>query len=388
MSLVASKYELTISTEYVPDWNVTHAIRELFQNAIDNEVMNAENKMYFNYNKDTETLSIGNKTSKLELDTLLLGSSSKRDSEDTIGKHGEGYKIAFMVLLRCGKTINVYNYGNRETWEAKLIKSRRYNGALVPMVDVNKKAVFTKVPSHDLLIEIGGIKEEEYAEIVESNLHLKTIDEDKVVSGGIYGRALLGEDYTGKIYVNGLYICGLNNFKYGYDIRAKYIDLDRDRRLVTEFNLAWVTSQLWIVSKSSLVAELVIDQYPDVRYIHSVYADFEQSEFGYTSEAKNYLSKNVYKKFKETYGEDTIAVCNNEQYQSVAKTTGSSKIVIVNYITYETIKDMQQLPEEEDEEISTKKKLVNWLHNVQSKLTTEDILEFNDIIEELDDSPF
>lgn len=42
---MASKYELTISTNYVPDWTYIEAFRELFQNAIDNEITNPDNKM-------------------------------------------------------------------------------------------------------------------------------------------------------------------------------------------------------------------------------------------------------------------------------------------------------------------------------------------------------
>ena len=110
---MVSEYELAISTGYVPDWGVTEAFRELFQNALDNEITNPENKMEWKYNKDSETLTISNKTSVLQAETLLLGSSTKTNDKYTIGKHGEGYKIAFMVLLRNNKSIRVYNYGNR-----------------------------------------------------------------------------------------------------------------------------------------------------------------------------------------------------------------------------------------------------------------------------------
>lgn len=102
-----SKYELTISTGYVPSWTYVEAVRELFQNAIDNERINPDNKMLFEYKMGK--LSICNKTSKLTLDSLLIGNSTKRDDERTIGEHGEGYKIAIMILLREGKNVTVYN---------------------------------------------------------------------------------------------------------------------------------------------------------------------------------------------------------------------------------------------------------------------------------------
>ena len=120
---------------------------EIFQNALDNEIANPENKMGFNYDEENQRLTISNKTSVLNPESLLLGSSTKRDDKDTIGKHGEGYKIAFMVLLREGKDIKVYNYSAREIWETRLVKAKRYNNRLVPTIFINKQAIWNKVPN-------------------------------------------------------------------------------------------------------------------------------------------------------------------------------------------------------------------------------------------------
>ena len=46
------KYELTISKNYVPDWGVKEAIRELFQNALDQEIVDSNNSMFFAYDED------------------------------------------------------------------------------------------------------------------------------------------------------------------------------------------------------------------------------------------------------------------------------------------------------------------------------------------------
>ena len=80
---MASKYELTISTNYVPDWTYIEAFRELFQNAIDNEITNPDNKMGFSfipYDEGSETgvgdVVISNKSSSLDASSLLLGSTT------------------------------------------------------------------------------------------------------------------------------------------------------------------------------------------------------------------------------------------------------------------------------------------------------------------------
>lgn len=43
------KVELTLSTAYVPDWTVSNAVRELFQNALDQERENASNVASWHY---------------------------------------------------------------------------------------------------------------------------------------------------------------------------------------------------------------------------------------------------------------------------------------------------------------------------------------------------
>ena len=44
---MGSKYELTLDTNYVSDWNIAQAVRELFQNSVDSEVQNPGNTSYW-----------------------------------------------------------------------------------------------------------------------------------------------------------------------------------------------------------------------------------------------------------------------------------------------------------------------------------------------------
>lgn len=48
------KYELSISADYVPGWGVTEAVREFFQNSIDEETRDSSNKMLFEYDEAEE----------------------------------------------------------------------------------------------------------------------------------------------------------------------------------------------------------------------------------------------------------------------------------------------------------------------------------------------
>lgn len=195
------KIRIRYGSHLCKGWGVSDAVREFFQNALDEQKENPENKMYWEYNQETKTLIIANKHSKLSPASLLMGSSSKEGKNELIGEHGEGYKVATIVLLREGKTVKIYNNTVNEVWTSRVVRSRRY-GADIGCFDISKD-FFNK--EYDLVVKIEGITEDDWAKIVDSNLHLQdnigeTISADDAT-------ILLEDKYSGKIYVEGLYVC-------------------------------------------------------------------------------------------------------------------------------------------------------------------------------------
>lgn len=59
------RFELGMSINYCSTWGVVEAVREIFQNALDAQTANPDNEMYFGYDKDKETLFVGNKKVRL-----------------------------------------------------------------------------------------------------------------------------------------------------------------------------------------------------------------------------------------------------------------------------------------------------------------------------------
>ncbi len=372
---MTSKFELSISTEYVPDWGLVEAFRELFQNALDNEIMNPENKMGWKYDASKQEVVISNKTSKLETGSLLLGSGTKHDRTDTIGKHGEGYKIAFMVLLRNNKTILVENYGLNEIWEVKLVKSRKYKGKLVPTVFVNKEPIWKKKPSSDLTIIVGGISEEEYAELVKKNLHLQN-DVESITTEG-YGSVLLNEKESGNIYVDGLFIAHKDGFKYGYNFPPNVISLDRDRKLVDSFDVKWHASSLWSkLSDTSdearkIATELVMDRANDTAYISSM------------SYSNAKLVNSVADKFYTDNGKSAVPVTSNIEYEAVEK-EGLGKPVIVTSELAEVLRSNNI--EEESRAIkivSVQEQLRTFIDKIADRLSDDELNEINELIDKV-----
>ena len=377
-AFILSKFQLTLSTDYVPDWTCVEAVRELFQNALDNQTVNPENEMFWEYLAAENILRIGNKTSVLTLDSLLLGFSTKRDDERTIGTHGEGYKIALMVLLREGKEVTIYNYGRGEVWRTRLVRSRKFNGVSVPEILVDRKYRWLRKPSHDLIIEIRGISEEEYQAIVESNLHLQGELEGYSTENNS-GFILTDPKYQGKIFVNGLFICHNTNFRYGYDVNPKYIRLDRDRKLVDTIDLAFVTSRMWrYANQPKLVAQMLMADVLDVRYVKSLayyrpYSDERQIDSG--------IQRELREEFKSSYGKNAVPVSDNYTLERVQRSKQDVRPVLVSKPVVEYLENDDEIASVEF--VPVKTRLMEWYEGVESKLTEEEKDSFLAILEDL-----
>lgn len=138
--------ELSLSPKYVSGWGVEEAVREILQNAIDQKADGAEASVSY----DRETLSILTDGARLKTSTLLLGESGK-DDERYIGKYGEGYKLALLVLTRERKPVKVVT--DAETWTPEFRLSETF-GEESLQIDVEE----TGVPGGEFTeFRIGGI---------------------------------------------------------------------------------------------------------------------------------------------------------------------------------------------------------------------------------------
>lgn len=354
------KFELSLATGYVASWTIVEAVREFFQNALDQEAQEPDNKMFCTYDVVEEKLSIGNKSSVLTANTLLLGTTTKKDSDCTIGQFGEGYKVATLVALREGKEVVFYNYGKREIWKPRIVKSRKYQAdVLTFFVDTY---VWKKVPNDNLTIEISGVTPREYVQIIATNLHLWT-DISRLCTS--YGNILLGEEHKGKVFVNGLYVTTNKEMKFGYDVKPKYLPLDRDRRAVSSFDLVLLTSKMWAESKDNRINDLLKDGAADVRYLH------------WASGITAKLKEEIYTDFKSTYGEKAIPVSNQQELQNVQKYYKERAAVMVSdsykgILTSSSSYRNEQLADiQEDSET----KMLKWLAKVSSKLSDGEVDE-------------
>jgi len=372
------KYELTLSPDYVPDWSAVDAVRELFQNALDQEVMQKDNKMFFGYGRrsgNVGVLYIGNKSSVLEAKTLLMGASTKRGNRDTIGKFGEGYKVATLVLLRLGFKVTFYNYGAREVWQPRFVKSRRYGGENILTFFINDKWPWEKVPDNNLTIEIEGITPELYKEIVETNLHLQDVGETIETS---YGRILLEERYKGKVFVNGLWVCNYDPYLLGYDFKPAHINIDRDRKLVSDLDLKWLSSKMWGATSDPRIVELAAKNAADVQYV-----TFHLHQLPY--DKRDELYDKAFDDFVKENGTKAIPVTDQEELMKVPP---SHKPVIVSESSRALIKSSRKYIEPEPVvKLTFSHRLQEWFDNlsVRNQIKGDEVAMFEHILDELEE---
>lgn len=231
-----NSYELPLSPNYVCNWGVKEAIRELLQNAIDGE--RCGYKKSIEYNEGEQTLYIINEGTKLPKSSLVLGCSSKDSVDGMIGKFGEGYKLALIVLLRKGFKVDIINAD--EEWEPRFANSEKFNTQVLTINVKNLSTENNKCINTELCFAICGVDKKSYEELL---VYFPCIDEDygNVVESE-NGYILLEPKFKGKMYVEGLYIQSDNNFQYGYNFNSDVVDLDRDRKAINYYELRRLTA--------------------------------------------------------------------------------------------------------------------------------------------------
>lgn len=253
--------ELSVGTNYVIDWTVSDAIREILQNAIDQETRDKSNKMTIDNAGGIVTIS--NKSSKLTKSSLVLGGTDKLNDDKTIGKFGEGYKLALLVLLRAGIEVVIHNHYEKEVWIPKLIMSKTF-GVEVLAIEINK-GWFTK-PDNNLSFVLHGVED---LDNILKKLRLNTSNYEVVKTS--YGDILIGKK-PGDIYVNGLFVCHKKELKYSYSIKPQYLEVGRDRNLVNDWDICYRIAAMWaevyVDYKSRILKDIESEVYDMKHFIY------------------------------------------------------------------------------------------------------------------------
>lgn len=282
MSLI----HLTISRNYVSTWGIWEAVREIVQNAYDTKT----HKINYDFNKMTVNTNSG----ILDRRNLLLGISSKRDDNDSIGTYGEGFKLALLVLLREGRQVVIKN-GNDRWTPVFSYHEQLQDECLAIQIDENV------YEDHDgqVTYEIFDLSDEEILDIQEKTLY--QFDKNKVEAYHDKSFCWYKDDNSGKLYVGGLYVCDLDpGYLLSYNFAPNILELDRDRKSVSSFYLSLEGTKMIVLSgNTELISDLADAGSDDVSDFYNVDHSYHS---GVTTTIKNDLKSVVTKNFVSKYG--------------------------------------------------------------------------------------
>lgn len=235
--------------DYLKDWGIDQALREIYQNFLD----------FGKYKESVTThkrfpsrlvITLSNDWQPENLDFLRIGNSRKK--EGAIGKHGEGIKMAFMILLRSG-------------FSSRILTSK----SLV-------------LPSTYLDQEIGDCFCFEYSSInSKSKRFIIKFECDRKVFYRFRNNIITGKDIEftdkyygdivnkpkGSIYSGGLFVAQLDNLSRAYNIRPEHLQLDRDRSVPRAFDVNWSASK---ILESYDKWNFVDETYDDTQFVSKV----------------------------------------------------------------------------------------------------------------------
>ena len=372
---MSKNYEITISPNYVSNWGIKEAIREILQNAIDGETNGYEKIVDYN----VDTLNITSLGVDLQAKDLILGCSSKDDQDGMIGKYGEGFKLALVVLLRKGLNVEIQN-GNK-IWTPSFKISDTFGTQVLNIEE-------TESSGNELTFSISPVDQQLFNSLLDyfpciNNDFGKTVDCDN-------GQILLDKKFKGKMYVEGLYIQTDDNFKYGYNFNSDVVELDRDRKAINYYDLRALTAQSIITAEecNKEIFDAITDSCVDVRDIEEVIEEASDSflqEYRDQFYEENELEENtlvateaVMKQLEQM--DIDVPVVKGTEIQSYLIAKANDKLGII-----EEAKEVLKNKDEKEEAFdnfnnSTYAKLMNWLYENKKYLTKKAQASFLNII--------
>jgi len=325
--------DLTISKNYVPGWRLWEGARELVQNALDREreteegrdpVMRVMSKYHatISYDEENEVLLVENANTTLDPRTLLLGEGTKSEGGDTIGQHGEGYKLALLALTRCDREVIVEN--GPDVWTVSFEKHEAL------MVDVMRVWINENVNPEATALRfiVSNVLSSDW-EIVQKNVRF--LHDSGEEWRGENGWLLTDDSEMGRLYVGGLFVQALNQrYLYGYDFDPDCMHLDRDRQRVSSFDTNWEIGKL--LNSLDLQAE---------KYVLETMRQASNEVEYLVQHAGPMLEKaneTIYQEFREQYGEKAYPVDAEFRADEIRMNYGGVvKVVVVSPVIMKAI---------------------------------------------------
>lgn len=296
------KIETTLTETYVPNWTITHAMREVISNAIDGERDGAP--MTVRWSPAKGRLTVRNEGATVPTEALLLGHSGSRKDADKIGEFGEGLPLALLVIARSSR-FDVRIVNNDEAWVPSMVRHTD--------LDANVLQISTRRLKEGrgfFEVRVDGLTPEDWDTLQSMFLRLnRKYDPDKSVVVG-KARVLTQRSLKGCVYNKGVLVAKRDDLLAGYDLHET---TNRDREIIDEWDLR--------SALSSLLSE-GFNLRPDVFEKHVMRALEDEHAFEARStwslRSNGALVSHVASEWQERHGEDAVPVESMAEAKEIA----------------------------------------------------------------------
>lgn len=223
-----ARFQLSISSAYVPDWGAAEGIREIIQNGLDGQ----QDGHRLTIQHRNGTLTVRNEGVRLSRSVWLMGASSKA-SGSYIGHWGEGLALGALALVRSGRRLRFLN--DDEAWSVRLARDPVFGGE--PVLTVSTRQLRQRSGAFSVEIELS---ETEWQQ--QRRAFLALTPAQRAIDGG-HTRILLDPALQGRCYVKGILVETRAGLAAGYDFSAA--STDRDRRMINSFDFDYYTAAAW-----------------------------------------------------------------------------------------------------------------------------------------------
>ena len=290
------RFELSITADYAPAWGLWEGIREIVQNALD-----GQDKGYrIEFEHKDNILRVTNRGLKLDSSVWLLGKSTKRNDPAARGQHGDGLKVGALALVRAGVPMWIMNGPDR--WTPRLEASEHYAGERVLAIHTRKGA--RRDEDFSVYVEVSYPVWDQFRKRF---LPFADINPGDIETVPYRGSIIFDPAFAGDIYAKGIWVCRKPDLPYGYDLQQ--LQLDRDRRLVDDWEFGYEAAKVW--------TGILDNEEADGQLYRNVYARMlvgEAVDLGkLSSYAESQHCEAIASIFEESYGKKARPVVSAEQ---------------------------------------------------------------------------
>ena len=250
-------FDLNIE-EVLDNWEVSHAIREVISNALDEQTLSQTKDIEIYKDDGTWVVRDFGRGLRIEHFTLNENKEKLRAPSGVIGKFGVGLKDALATFHRRGVDVHV-----RSRWGSfTLRETQKHSFSGITTLHVAYDDVSSEIEGTEF--RLAGVDDEQMAEA--KRLFLKFNDE-RVMDETRYGEILHAKPGAGRVYISGVFASEEENFLFSYNVTnltdSMKKRLNRERLNVGRTTYAERVKGILRESTSSDVHDLLIEEILD-----------------------------------------------------------------------------------------------------------------------------